>query len=282
MSIVLETEKHLQILEALAVYKFLTVSQMTELGLAGEKQRTGYLNSVLVQLRERKRKATIGCHKHARMSGREYVYFLTEWGVQDLVLNGWNGDEIKRPVGVNPYVRDYNHRKHSIDLQIKLNEWVEAHDVELDFYDAYYDYKGNARKASLQSKTTIIAGRNPIRKITPDAIFMVSREERAILYAFELDMGRDVKKVLRQIIGHKLALESGAVASHYDLELPHVVPFVFKHPTTMRSTMERLRLSKAVTSDFYPYFLFATYEEAITSNMTSWRDCTGTPKPLFF
>lgn len=282
-SIHLESEKSLRILEALAIYKYLTISQMTMMGLGGEKKYKTYLNTLLKKMRERKR-PTIACIKFAgthKFQQREYVYYLTKYGVNDLILSsGLDKDEINYPIGTSSmYERDYSHRKCFIDTKIKLFEWAALQQIQVSFFESYYDYHGNSRSGTLRSKTSVQLSGQTSKRIIPDGIFALQVGNKMKLFALEIHLGRDTKRAMRQIANHIISLQSGSISIHYNLKIGNRVLYVFDNKNIMKSVISNFLKSKSIPNAYNDYFLFAYYED-ILQNFENWMDCTLKKVPL--
>lgn len=275
---ILETEKHLQILEALARYKFLTVSQMLKLGLGGQKNHKQYLQRILKQTRERKR-PTLACIKFDgtyKYQKREYVYYLTKRGVEQLLNNTeLENHHINRPVGTSSlFERDYTHRMMHIDMMISLYSWCEFKQSKVIFFDSYYDYESTQKRGAPISKTNVTIDSERGTRIIPDGIYLIQKSSgKYELFAWEIHMGRDKQRIMRQLVAHKTAIQQGAISYKYGLVnkdqdcretgLANRVVVIFEHKSTMKNTIEAVRKSQDISEAFYPYFLFGWYEEVI-------------------
>ena len=269
----IESEKQLLILEALARYKFLTISQMIQLDLAGEKKHKTYLNTLLKKMRERKR-PTISCIKFAgthKFQQREYVYYLTKYGANDLILNtGINSSQINRPIGTSSmYERDYSHRKCYIDVKISLHQWADKNEIDVILYDNYYDYLGSSHGGTLRAKTSIALGDTKEGRIIPDGIFILDNYGSPKLYAIEIHMGRDTLRAMRQIMNHKIALDTGAISTHYGLEVGNRVLYVFENKNIMERVIQGVKDNRSISEAYYPYFLFA-FNPDLRLNFNNW------------
>lgn len=272
----IESEKESQILEYLARYKYLTISQFITLGLSGKGRHKTYLNTVLGKMR-RGRKARIG---HIPFSGvykfqsREFVYYLTAQGANDLVLHHkYNLEDIKRPIGTSSmYDRDYLHRKYFIDVQISLYRSVEQLGYNVPLFDTYYDYTGSSRTNNLRAKTSILLDEISRQRVIPDGLFFIEKNGQKSLFSLELHMGNDTARAMEQIKNHKKTLDIGSASIHYGFTKGNRVLYVFEQPSIMQATIQRFVKSRILTEAYYPYFLFTTYTQII-QDFDSWIDC---------
>ena len=108
------------VLEALARYKFLTMSQMLKLDIGTTQYQ--YLAMQTKSLRDRGR-PLIGCHNfhipQPRKGRVESMYYLRPKGREALVFElDIPEEKIKMPIGKSVAYKDYLHRKYTIDYQI--------------------------------------------------------------------------------------------------------------------------------------------------------------------
>lgn len=274
----IESEKESLILEALARYKYLTISQFVTLGLSGKGSHKNYLNTLLIKMR-RGRNALVG---HIPFSGvykfqnREYVYYLTSKGVEALILHHRYDDNIiKRPIGTSSmYDRDYLHRKYFIDIQISLYQWAEKNGYSVPLFDTYFDYVGSSRKRSLRAKTSILLDPNTKKRVIPDGLFFLDKKGVKSLYALELHMGNDTGRAMEQIRNHKRTLDNGSASEHYGFTKGNRILYVFQNPSIMEATKVSFNRSTIITGAYYPYFLISTYKQCI-SNFNCFSDIRG-------
>lgn len=79
-------------------------------------------------------------------------------------------EEIRMPIGrAKLFFKDYFHRKYTIDFHIKLRKWAKKIQIELCFFDTYFDKIGNNRKnKNLKAKTKLDVGNS---YLIADAVF---------------------------------------------------------------------------------------------------------------
>ena len=140
------SESKLRILEALAVFKYLSTSQFIKLGI---KKYASQLYPLYKELIQKKKpyisKVSFGVDPQ---QGRlEDIYFLTQNGVDFLVEQlEKNIENIKYPKNNNSlFARYYQHRKYCVDFHIQLR--LEARKVGflIPFFHYYFDKVGRTK-----------------------------------------------------------------------------------------------------------------------------------------
>jgi hypothetical protein len=231
------------ILLALAEYKFLTASQLHRLGVGKD----------IAWIRSQAKEMTEGSNPFIeritfpilpRQGRVESVFYLTVKGKESLI-EGLQVDEknIKLPIGKSTlFQNDYAHRKHTIDFQIQLTQWVQHREkiLTMEFFDRYFDKIGNNRTlANLQSKNKIIISEE--ESIIPDGVFLLHTKQRAYLYLFEMYNGKDTKRVLEQVKKHAKALALGSASEKYHQSFSHKVILFFEFETMKKMLLERTK-----------------------------------------
>lgn len=235
------------ILENLGRFKFLTTSQIQR--LCGKS--IGYIREQLSSLQQRKYIASYNLEKAGRA---EYIYYLVEKGKNILLENNKVFDQdIKIPVGVPLVVRDYNHRKNFVDLQIALYQYFSENEIEIEIFNAYYDKTGNNRTDSnLQSKTRLDLGNNSF--FMPDGICITDYSGSKEIYLLEMYNGKDTLRTISQIAKHSKAIATGAAGKKYNIQKNPLVICAFEFESAKQAVMKRLEQNerfKPVSEFFY-------------------------------
>lgn len=276
-------ERHLKILEALAVYKYLTVTQFIEIGVKKHKQN---INETLKEMRETK-KPLIGFVKLGLLPGvgkLPYVYYLEKKGVEVLIdyLN-LTLKQINYPVGkATIFSRDYFHRVYCIDFQIALRKWANKKVDSVEFYYNYYDKIGSNRKiGGEKSRTLTRIDIDKEKYIIPDSIFKISKNNANAIYLFEQHNGKDTKKFLKQFLNHALVIKKHLVKKIYGTKNDHRVCCVFEEPTIMEAVKRRLQEEHVIYELFKDYFLFKTNDMVKEMFFNGWQTYDGRKITLF-
>ena len=267
------------ILLGLARYKFLTTSQMLALNV-GTKHYP-YLWKQLVSLRDRKKPLVI-CNNFPNPNpkkGRvESMYFLSKEGKKQILNQGILETEeyIKIPRGKTIAYKDYYHRKFTIDFQIKLDDWANANNRTVPFFDTYFDKTGNNRTdKNLRAKTRIDF--NDRMFFIPDGAFKIDKQ----FYLFEMYNGKDTKRVLEQLDKHAQALTYRHTHKTYNLDLnrSYKTILLFEFTSAKHAILKRIQDEKAFEF-IRPYFLVKSNEELHQDKFNTWLNLEGEEKPI--
>lgn len=257
------------ILLALAKYKFLTVSQFLELGISTQKTN---LSSSLKPLKL-SRKPLVKYDQfgvHPKLGRLEDVYYLHKNAVKLLVEQlHIDEEDIKIPKGRGvQFSQDYFHRKSTIECQISLEKATQASELEIDFFDRYFDKTGSSRRGGLNVKTKLLLDDDNF--IIADAIFLLKGSGINNLYCLEMYNGKDTKRTLKQLLKHLKALELGSPSTKYNHKKGNRVLSVFEFPSMMTSVIERLN-ENPLFLNFNDYFLFKSLDDVKEDFFSEWK-----------
>jgi len=255
------SDKNIEIMELLAIYKFLTISQMVRLGVSEHKESIRRMlkrfNSTPKGLIAKK-----SFPVHYEKGRLEDIYSLTKKGayfladVKDLEFN-----KIEYATGKKLFFHDYAHRIATIDYHIQLREVLKEKNQTLDFIEFYFQKEGNNStknsKERLRAKTRIdfVDGGH----ITPDIIYKYSDQEEDYLFCVEILMDQDTNRALEQIDNHIVAITQGAVSDKYDFKRDNRVIYVFAENST-KDAIEKKFLNDSKYVKWVKYFIFSQYE----------------------
>lgn len=271
------TETHTQVLEALARYKYLTVSQLQRIGISRSKQ---------VLWREVKKLANsptplvgiINFPPNMRVEKVERVHYLTEDGAMVLAdILGMDFEELDFQRVTSVYHRDYWHRKYSIDFHIWLTQALASApwDLEICLFDRYFDKIGanrtnNPKATRLRAKTRFDLSND--RYIIPDVNFVLqsaSQPARKAFYCMEMCNGKDTKRILTQLYKHTVAMQEGVIAQHYGLAQNYRVLLLFSKPGAMEAVLKRF--SEIDRGGFQQLVFLGLVEHAERDVLRCWR-----------
>ncbi len=252
------------ILESLARYKYLTLSQMLALDLGTTQYQ--YLWKQASSLRDRRR-PLVACNSFAtpqpRMGKVESMYYLTPAGRQALILElRYPEDQVKYQVGKSIAFRDYPHRKKQIDFQIQLDKWAEQNELDIPFFHCYFDTTGNARTTkNLKSKNRIALSKS--KYFIPDGAFLIENMHRQNrFYLFEMCNGKDSKRVVKQLHHHAQAFAFRLVQEHYnyDESKPYYIALLFTYRSIMEAVQKRIQADPQFVH-LDKYFICKAYDD---------------------
>lgn len=227
---------HSKILESLAVYKFLTYSQMVRLGISKQKP---YLSRTMKVLLDRKYVARLDFGVDPKKGKLESFFYLLN-KAKTLLMDewGWSEGQIRLPIGRSSFFsKDYYHRKGTIDIQIKVYQQAQEKGQEVVFFHTYYDKVGSAKQGNLKALTSISYGQD--KYLIADAVFMLKTGEKQSLFAVEYHRGTDSKRMLRTIEQYGRVLASGAFSILHGLQENAKVLCVFEYQSCLEATKRR-------------------------------------------
>ncbi len=264
------SESELKILESLARYKYLTVSQMHTLNIIKNK------NGLYERLRKLKGRSKPYIEKNIfgvyPGKGRlEDFYYLTIPGQKFLIENlDLEQEDIKLPKGTSSlFARDYFHRFETINFYIYLDKWANETNTNILFLDYYFDKIGDNRtNKNLRAKNKIEIEQTG-GYIIPDIVIKFLYQNKPYLFFMEQHNGKDTKKLLKQLYYHLLALEEGKGAEKYKLEKNHRVAIVFEFESILKATLERLQEIEDFKG-FEHFFIFKTNESLKKEFFSNW------------
>ncbi len=261
------SQAHERILLALAQYKYLTVSQFTELGIMKDKRN---VSKKVKELKDNGFIKSIAYGFVPKIGRVENVNFLTP-KAKKTIIEGLDSElTIKIPIGrANLFFKDYFHRTSTIDFQIHLTKRAEANEHHVLFFDTYFDKTGNNRKEkNLRAKTKI-----DIKEgyMIPDAVFMLeSAKLTQSLYLVEVYNGKDTARTIKQITKHTQAVELGSVNEQYRFMEAYRILCVFEHQSMMEAV-----IGKMAEDQYFSYmkdhFYFKTLASIHHSNFMEQR-----------
>ena len=266
-------EKSLQILEVLAIFKFLSTSQLLKLNITKSKPNLVrpikdllFYNLIW--------KLTFGVDP--RRWKLENIYYLKiKWVkfLQDELNYDIDNKTIKYPIWTNSlFFRDYFHRLATIEFHIQLFIYLVQNSWTIKTFDTYFDKIGSNRiDANLKAKTKLIF--NDGSYFIPDAICLYEKDNKPYIIAFEIYRGKDTKRVLKQFIKHLKALSQGLPSKVFNKKIGSKVVAVFDTIEAMQSVIKRF-VSDSKFSNFDNLFIF-NYLDNWTLDINTFIDCYG-------
>lgn len=271
MSVAWLPESNLKVLEHLATYRYLTVPQMIDLGIAKHKPS---VYNILKRFKTLPRKL-VEQKKFGLIPGKKNIhsiYFLTRKGAE-LVAEVYRVElrEISYPKGVYVFQNDYFHRVATIDFHISLRKWAEGTGSSVAFFHTYFDKTGSNRGGvggKLRAKT-----RYDLKEgsFVPDVVYLLHLPDgRPRLVTVEIHNGKDTGRFMKQMEAHIQALEEGAISVAHEVEFANSIRWVFEHEATMKAAMRRIR-QKTDYQGFQPYIEFNTVKRIKEGFEVGWQ-----------
>ncbi|MEL7120697.1 MAG: hypothetical protein AAFO07_14695 [Bacteroidota bacterium] len=271
------SEKQIQILKYLGIFKFLTYSQMIRLDIDQHKSNLSSTIKGLATGREQ------FVRKIPHQPGSETKFYLTPKGKKVLVeLLEFEEEKISIPKGIiTTDTQDQKHRTTIISLQIELYLTCQINALDLLLCDRYFDKVGNNRiNKNLKSKTAFIYEGN--RSVKADMVFMLQTNRQKELYILELENGKDTKKAIQKCINHGKAILLGSANEKYEFMSGYRTLWVFEHESIMLSTINALDM-EPFFEHMKEYFLFTALDKKMESSFfDDWVNISKKERQLFY
>lgn len=165
-------------------------------------------------------------------------------------------------------VRDYEHRKRFIDIQIAATTFFQKNEIELCLFQRYFDKSGNNRKdKNLESVTKIMLDNGQF--YLPDGIMITEYQGVQKLWIIELFNDKSTIRVLNSLAKSAKNISLASASSKYSVQSDAIVLSAFTYPGIMQAVIKRLQ----VNQKFVPIkdlFFFGTVEE-LTTDFTAWK-----------
>lgn len=254
----------LRLLEQLARYKFLSVSQCIDLWYPRSKQ-TLYRN-----LRDLKELSYIGAmsYKYSPSKGKleDMHYLQNRWKkyLQDKL--GIEESKLLIPKSHKGFYEDYMHRKRTIQCQIIIDLKCDSLSfLRFDFYH-YFESQKLPNKKYRQKATKLIMGDS---YIIPDSILLHTAWNKQLLFCLEVHNGHRVARIEKQLKQYAQVLASGAASIKYNVEVNPYILVVFEHQSTLQTTLERMNHDEYYTH-LKTYYLMKTYDDFVKNPCDHW------------
>lgn len=277
------------VLISLARFKFLTISQLLEIGV-GTNQKS-YLWKQMASLRDRKT-PLVKCQRFAMVQTKsskpplkvEDWYYLSPAGKRFLEDEFHYREGIKMPIGRgNIPSKDYFHRKRTISFFIALTKWAEANDIEIPFIHNYYDKSGNVRKSgNLRAKTKINFEGSDF--FIPDGVFKLRNNGNEKFFLMEMYNGGDVGRTINQLVKHAICLTQRYAHKAYKIpsNKSYLIVLIFEQQSLMEATIDRISKKESAFAIIEKYFRCKTVEGLESDPFyQGWKTLGGKKVTLF-
>lgn len=267
-----------KILVALATFKYLTTGQMLELKVMSDRANINKnINLLRNSFKPLIGSLTFGVHP--KLGKLENVHYLTSHGA--LLLKEIYGDRyyVRFPKGSNGFFQqDYFHRLNLITVHIALNRFAAANDMDLLFFQTYFDKLSSGREKGYRAESAIMI--NEKDYLIADALCLLSAPRREELYAVEMYNGNDTNRIHHSLFAHLQALRNGQPSKQFGLTYGSRVLCIFEFENYKKLAMKRLSEDVRFTSA-KTHFLFKSLEELNVEHFFDWWLFDGTTASLF-
>ncbi len=277
----------LSILENLHRFRFLTVKQMIQLGIAKDRHT---LSKNIQVLAGKKGSKTVYIDAQdfgmlPSVGKLSKIHYLTKQGAS-LLAEGYQVDEneINHPKGVKIFTRDYFHRVATIDLHILARQFADKYKLDFDFFHTYFEHTGaNHSKKANQPKRQALT-KVPLKNekyFIPDCIFqMTDPNGKPWLFTGEIYRNHTTKRTMQQLEKHLYCLQEGAISTLYGYERAVRVLMLCESKEAMKALMERT-YKNPLFAEAKAYFLFSTPEELTKDFAGNWLFYDGKKANMF-
>lgn len=278
------TETEFRILDALRVYRYLTVKQLLRLGVTKNQSR---LYTVMRGLTGGKR-PFVGAMKHGILPGHgrlPHCHYLTRKGA-NLLAEALQIDaaEVPYPKSAVPIRNHFFHRLHCVDCEISVRLWAGAHGVAVDFYHSYFDVTGaNRSKTKAPRRALTKIDLNDGNGIIPDAVFqMIWPTGECRLFVMEVHNQNRTKRIHDKLAEYRYAIGEGAINRQFDYEHAPRILAVFENDRFLELTKKRMAEGGAFGLDFSPFFFLGTLEGMATEFDKHWKKIAASKSAHLF
>ena len=279
------TETQIRILEELARYKFLTAAQMVRLGITSQLPSIYRASKPLTEGRS----ALVGKKEFPPTPGLgrpSAIYYLRDKGARFLTdALHHRPDRIRMTKNTQTlFARDYTHRIQTLDFHIAWSTYAAGRDFETFPFVTYFDFEGSnhggERRLRAQTRMEVEGFANGF--IVPDAHFgyrdpATGRDQ---FFLVEIARKRDTGYIMRQILGHAMAINQGSSLQVFHPKILPRVLYVFEIEGTMKSAVARFRNDPNFGA-LHEWFAFGTIDDAVTNFESAWRSPDGQRSTFF-
>lgn len=264
-----------KVLQALCVYRFLTVDQMLRLGIS--KNAKSLRDKTLFALRHHK------CiHSEKIGSFLPDVHHLTKKGADLLSLVEGIEVEASGSGKKQPFSALFaRHRFAQVDFHIALQRWAEQRgdaDVLLELQDFICEPKiGRAKPKPM----TELAVPELVNTVIPDGTFAVGLNTGPVaVYLVEIHRSTQSKAVTDQLGKYFAVIKSSIIKQKYGLRANPIICSVHHQSSVLASVKTRLNAHPGF-APFKHNFVFHTLEDLNSDFAGGWHFADGTPANPF-
>lgn len=259
------------ILEQLAVYQYLSVSQLQVL----TEKSLSYLREQLAILRQRKYIGSYTVTVTAKVRA-ESIYHLSPVGVDFLQNEKAFIGSINYPKSASVLiVKDYAHRLAFQWLQVYTRLYLEQEHIKLVDFTTYFDKSGNNRKdKNLEAKTKIILNKETGQFYIPDGIMLTEKDDKTTLYLIEHFADKNTIRIINTVATHARIIANGNASRQYNVQSNPVILCCFSHDSIKHAVIKRL-IANDQFKPVSPLFFFASLDEVKENFGQAWHTVTN-------
>ena len=260
-----------KVLQALSVYRFLTVDQMLRLGIS--KNAKSLRDKTLFALRHHR------CiHSEKIGSFLPDLHHLTKHG-QDMLFQvegeGTNSVPSTKRIPFSPVFAP--HRFAQVDFHMGFRQWAEMRgdaEVVLELQDFV---RSSAGRNTVPKSATEIVITQFSKPIIPDGIFAVSLTTgKVALYLVEVHRSTQSQAITEQLARYFEVIKSGTIAQQFGYAVNPIICSVHHQPSVLLGVKTRLQQHPEYAT-FKHNFVFHALEDLNTNFSGGWH--FGDDKP---
>jgi hypothetical protein len=266
-------------LRYLAVYKYLTVSQLFKLSVGGKD----YIRKI-TKLLEKQGLVNVSRYGgiHLITDGKpENIYYLTNKGVKVLLENtDLQPHEIKHPKNVNSiFSNDYLHRVSTINIHIAFDLWCTQKNCFESTFETYFHTIGSQKKKGdedtpLQSVTRLSFDNGVY--IQPDGVLIAQNSQQLYFFVLEVCNGVDTKRHVQQIKDNIQAIAKGLPTDKYKQPKNPRLLVTVETENQKKLVIERIKKDPFFTGDWSEKaFLLNVAHNVWQDFGSSWENLKG-------
>ena len=264
-----------KVLQALSLYRFLTVEQMVRLGIS--KNPKSLRDKTLFALRHH------GCiHSEKIGAFLPDVHHLTKKGAELLALVEGTDVSVTASNKKQPFSAMFaRHRFAQVDFQIALHQWAEARgdaEVLLELQDFISAPKTGKAKPKPSTELVVL---ELVNTIIPDGTFAVGLNSGPVAaYLVEIHRTSQSKAVTDQLAKYYEVIKSGIIEQKYSLKANPIICSVHHQPSVLASVKTRLNAHPGF-APFKHNFVFHGLDDLTTNFTSDWHFADNTPANPF-
>ena len=246
-----------RLLKQIALYKYLTLSQLQTLNPKWSKKTIG---KHIRHLREISLIGTIKYGYHPQYWKLEDVHLLkNKWFIYLKDRHQFQIPDTKIKQSSKVIYQDLTHRTFTIDCQIALSIAFYNANTEIQLYENYFE-----RIKRPDSNRYITSTKLELwnKYVIPDSIFVTKSDNSNSIFCLEMHNGYRVSRIEQKFRLYAKVLQEGIVSKKYTIWVNAYVLNVYQNQSTMNSCLER------ISKDSYfkylkNYYLFKTHQNLL-------------------
>ncbi|HLO76752.1 MAG TPA: replication-relaxation family protein [Magnetospirillum sp.] len=274
-----------KVLMLLARYRYMTVRQLVECGVA--KNAVTVRRDVLPRLTMLPGKNVVDVDRywpHAMTRGSfSYVYALTAYGAEVVAERlGVDTSAVRYPAGGIQFVNDFFHREAYVDFCIALHKWIDSSELRhCRTLTHYFDKMGANRKGQPSRSVNRLELPKNRPAVVPDGLALVDTESKRRALAIEIHHKTDTKRAVEKLVELMHALSAGVIEQHLGHDKAAFILSVATTPE-LNATIRKRMAEVSGIEKYAPVFLFNDLQTIMREGFNKgWTHCGGAAAGVF-